>query len=118
MPKSGIVVSRQEVADQLGRLSEAYGVGEFFLWRHVGYFPQDVEMAMLEEFAAAASMSGSYMQARGESVSLAVSDPARFQLLMGQIQDQMVLAESLGYASSARPSSTCRSRASRLPPTR
>ena len=49
--------SRQEVADQLGRLSETYGVDEFFLWHHVGYFPQDVEMAMLEEFAAAASMS-------------------------------------------------------------
>ena len=49
--------SRQEVADQLGRLSETYGVDEFFLWHHVGYFPEDVEMAMLEEFAAAASMS-------------------------------------------------------------
>ena len=49
--------SRQQVADQLGRLSEAYGVDEFFLWHHVGYFPQDVEMAMLEEFAAAANMT-------------------------------------------------------------
>ncbi len=49
--------SRQQVADQLGRLSEAYGVDEFFLWHHVGYFPQEVEMAMLEEFAAAAAMT-------------------------------------------------------------
>ena len=50
--------SRQQVADQLGRLSETYGVDEFFLWHHVGYFPQEVEMAMLAEFAAAASMTG------------------------------------------------------------
>ena len=48
--------SRQQVADELGRLSETYGVDEFFLWHHVGYFPQEVEMAMLEEFAAAAPM--------------------------------------------------------------
>ena len=48
--------SRQQVADEIGRLSEAYNVDEFFVWHHVGYFPQDVEMAMLEEFAAAASL--------------------------------------------------------------
>jgi alkanesulfonate monooxygenase SsuD/methylene tetrahydromethanopterin reductase-like flavin-dependent oxidoreductase (luciferase family) len=45
--------SRQEVADQIGRLSSAYGTEEYFLWHHVGYFPQEVEMAMLEEFAEA-----------------------------------------------------------------
>jgi alkanesulfonate monooxygenase SsuD/methylene tetrahydromethanopterin reductase-like flavin-dependent oxidoreductase (luciferase family) len=49
--------SRQEVADQLGRLRHTYGVEEFFLWHHVGYFPQEVEMAMLEEFAAAAALN-------------------------------------------------------------
>ncbi len=48
--------SRQQVADELGRLSRAYNVDEFFVWHHVGYFPQDVEKAMLEEFAAAASL--------------------------------------------------------------
>jgi alkanesulfonate monooxygenase SsuD/methylene tetrahydromethanopterin reductase-like flavin-dependent oxidoreductase (luciferase family) len=48
--------SRQQVADQIGRLSETYKVDEFFLWHHVGYFPHDVEMAMLEEFATAACM--------------------------------------------------------------
>jgi alkanesulfonate monooxygenase SsuD/methylene tetrahydromethanopterin reductase-like flavin-dependent oxidoreductase (luciferase family) len=45
--------SRQQVADEIGRLNEAYGVDEFFLWHHVGYFPDEVEMAMLAEFAAA-----------------------------------------------------------------
>lgn len=35
---------------------DAYGVDEFFLWHHVGYFPHEVEMAMLEEFAAAAAL--------------------------------------------------------------
>lgn len=50
--------SRQEVADQLGRLKDSYGVDEFFVWHHVGYFPHEVEMAMLEEFAAAAAMVG------------------------------------------------------------
>ena len=45
--------SRQQVADEIGRLGEAYGVDEFFLWHHVGYFPDEVEMAMLAEFAAA-----------------------------------------------------------------
>ena len=45
--------SRQHVADEIGRLSEAYGVDEFFLWHHIGYFPDEVELAMLAEFAAA-----------------------------------------------------------------
>jgi alkanesulfonate monooxygenase SsuD/methylene tetrahydromethanopterin reductase-like flavin-dependent oxidoreductase (luciferase family) len=45
--------SRQQVADEIGRLRETYGVDEFFLWHHVGYFPDEVEMAMLAEFAAA-----------------------------------------------------------------
>jgi hypothetical protein len=45
--------SRQQVADEVGRLRETYGVDEFFLWHHVGYFPDEVEMAMLAEFAAA-----------------------------------------------------------------
>jgi alkanesulfonate monooxygenase SsuD/methylene tetrahydromethanopterin reductase-like flavin-dependent oxidoreductase (luciferase family) len=43
--------SRQQVADEIGRLANTYKVDEFFLWHHVGYFPQEVEMAMLEEFA-------------------------------------------------------------------
>jgi len=46
--------SRQQVADEVGRIADTYKVDEFFLWHHVGYFPQDVEMAMLAEFAAAA----------------------------------------------------------------
>jgi alkanesulfonate monooxygenase SsuD/methylene tetrahydromethanopterin reductase-like flavin-dependent oxidoreductase (luciferase family) len=45
--------SRQQVADEVGRLRDTYGVDEFFLWHHVGYFPDDVEMGMLEEFAEA-----------------------------------------------------------------
>lgn len=45
--------SRQEVADEIGRLHEAFGVDEFFLWHHVGYFPDEIEKAMLAEFAAA-----------------------------------------------------------------
>lgn len=45
--------SRQQVADAVGVLGATYGVDEFFLWHHVGYFPQEVEMAMLAEFAAA-----------------------------------------------------------------
>ena len=38
-----------------------------------------------------------YMQARGERVMMAGCDPARFQVLMGQIRTQMVFAESLEY---------------------
>ncbi len=45
--------SRQQVADEIGRLREAYGIEEFFLWHHVGYFPDDVEMGMLSELAEA-----------------------------------------------------------------
>lgn len=45
--------SRSELQDHVGRLHEQYKVDEFFLWHHVGYFPQEVEMAMLHEFAEA-----------------------------------------------------------------
>ena len=45
--------TRSELQDHVGRLHEQYGVEEFFLWHHVGYFPQEVEMAMLNEFAEA-----------------------------------------------------------------
>ncbi len=57
--------SRQFVADEIGRLHTAYDVDEFFLWHHVGYFPQEVEMAMLAEFAAAVIMPN--MPAPGDS---------------------------------------------------
>ncbi|GGO54871.1 Flavin-dependent oxidoreductase, luciferase family (includes alkanesulfonate monooxygenase SsuD and methylene tetrahydromethanopterin reductase) [Roseovarius pacificus] len=45
--------SKQKVQDDIGRLRETYGIEEFFVWHHVGYFPQEVEMAILEEFADA-----------------------------------------------------------------
>ena len=45
--------SRPEVADHVNRLADTYKVDEFFLWHHVGYFPEEVEMAMLSEFAEA-----------------------------------------------------------------
>ncbi|HXP72764.1 MAG TPA: LLM class flavin-dependent oxidoreductase [Stellaceae bacterium] len=45
--------SRQEVLDHVARLAKQYDVEEFFLWHHIGYFPQDVEMGMLQEFAEA-----------------------------------------------------------------
>jgi alkanesulfonate monooxygenase SsuD/methylene tetrahydromethanopterin reductase-like flavin-dependent oxidoreductase (luciferase family) len=45
--------SKQAVQDDVGRLRDTYGVDELFLWHHVGYFPQEVEMAMLGEFADA-----------------------------------------------------------------
>jgi len=45
--------SRQEVLDHVAGLVERFKVNEFFLWHHIGYFPQEVEMAMLEEFAEA-----------------------------------------------------------------
>jgi hypothetical protein len=45
--------SKQAVQDDIGRLHGLYKVDEFFLWHHVGYFPQEVEMAMLREFADA-----------------------------------------------------------------
>jgi alkanesulfonate monooxygenase SsuD/methylene tetrahydromethanopterin reductase-like flavin-dependent oxidoreductase (luciferase family) len=44
---------RQAVLDEVGRLSNTYGIDEIFLWHHVGYFPQDVEMGMLEAFSEA-----------------------------------------------------------------
>ena len=43
--------SRQEVLDHVARLSETYGITEFFLWHHVGYFEHEQEMAMLHEFS-------------------------------------------------------------------
>ena len=45
--------SRQQVADEVGRMGRTYGVDEFFVWHHVGYFPDEVELAMLENFAEA-----------------------------------------------------------------
>ena len=43
--------SRQEVLDHVASVAERYGVEEFFLWHHIGYFPQEQELAMLNEFA-------------------------------------------------------------------
>ena len=43
--------SREQELDQVSRLREEFGVNEFFLWHHVGYFEQDQELAMLNEFA-------------------------------------------------------------------
>ncbi len=43
--------TRQEVLDHVAAKAEELGVNEFFLWHHVGYFPQEQEMAMLHEFA-------------------------------------------------------------------
>ena len=43
--------SRHEVLDHVAGVAERYGVEEFFLWHHIGYFPQEQEMAMLNEFA-------------------------------------------------------------------
>lgn len=45
--------SPQQVLDDVSRLHEAYGVKEFFLWHHVGYFEHEQELAMLNEFAEA-----------------------------------------------------------------
>lgn len=45
--------SRQQLQDHVGRLQQQYNVDEFFVWHHVGYFPQEVEMAMLREFSEA-----------------------------------------------------------------
>ena len=45
--------SKQAVQDDIGRLRDLYKIDEYFIWHHVGYFPQDVEMAMLREFADA-----------------------------------------------------------------
>ena len=41
----------QEALDHVGGLAERFKVDEFFLWHHVGYFPQEQELAMLERFA-------------------------------------------------------------------
>ncbi len=43
--------SHQEVLGHVSRLRETYGINEYFLWHHVGYFEHDQEMAMLNEFA-------------------------------------------------------------------
>ena len=45
--------SRQEVLDHVAELATEYSVDEFFLWHHVGYFAQDLELEMLNEFAEA-----------------------------------------------------------------
>ena len=45
--------SHQQVLDEVSRLHEAYGVSEFFLWHHVGYFEHEQELAMLNEFSEA-----------------------------------------------------------------
>lgn len=45
--------SRQAVPDDIARLNETYGITEFFLWHHVGYFEHEEEMAMLNEFSEA-----------------------------------------------------------------
>src|SRR5450432_3496207 len=38
-----------------------------------------------------------YMRGRGETVALAGSDPARFQILMHRLREQVQRAEALGY---------------------
>ncbi len=43
--------SQQEVLDHVAGLAERFKVDEFFLWHHVGYFSQEQELAMLEQFA-------------------------------------------------------------------
>ena len=43
--------SREQELDHVAGLHEEFGVTEFFLWHHVGYFTQDQELAMLNEFA-------------------------------------------------------------------
>ena len=43
--------SQQEVLDHVAGLAQRFKVEEFFLWHHVGYFPQEQELAMLEQFA-------------------------------------------------------------------
>jgi alkanesulfonate monooxygenase SsuD/methylene tetrahydromethanopterin reductase-like flavin-dependent oxidoreductase (luciferase family) len=45
--------SKQQVLDHVAGLAKRHEVEEFFLWHHVGYFPQEQEMAMLETFADA-----------------------------------------------------------------
>ena len=43
--------SRQESLDNVMELSERYGIDEFFVWHHVGYFGDDLEQEALIEFA-------------------------------------------------------------------
>ena len=43
--------SQQEVLNHVAGLAERFKVDEFFLWHHVGYFSQEQELAMLEQFA-------------------------------------------------------------------
>ena len=43
--------SPQELLDHVSSLAERFGVNEFFLVHHVGYFTQEQELAMLELFA-------------------------------------------------------------------
>lgn len=43
--------SGQEVLDQVMTLAERYQIDEFFLWHHVGYFGDDLEIGALEAFA-------------------------------------------------------------------
>jgi hypothetical protein len=45
--------SPQQVLDEVTRLARTYGVEEFFLWHHIGYFAQEQELGMLEAFADA-----------------------------------------------------------------
>ncbi|MGI9273586.1 MAG: LLM class flavin-dependent oxidoreductase [Endozoicomonas sp.] len=41
----------QQVIDQVGALKEKYGTEEFVCWHHVGYFEQEEELEMLDNFA-------------------------------------------------------------------
>ena len=43
--------SREQELHHVASLHEEFGVTEFFLWHHVGYFEQEQELAMLNEFA-------------------------------------------------------------------
>lgn len=43
--------SVQQVIDQVGTLKEVFDVDEFAVWHHVGYFSQEEELGMLENFA-------------------------------------------------------------------
>lgn len=45
--------SRQQMLDDVAGLAEKYGVDEFFCWHHTGWFTQEQEMDVLNEFAEA-----------------------------------------------------------------
>ena len=45
--------AHQQVFDEVNRLHETYGIKEFFLWHHVGYFEHQQELAMQNEFSEA-----------------------------------------------------------------